>query len=262
MAREQTWKEYAVRDWGGDHYHIGDGLRRLRYHFGGGGSSSSAAAPAAANVDDSDRAMLDLKVQRDQLVGHRRRMEAQVKRDGEAAKNLVKDGKKQQAMLALRKKKQHEQLVMDSQGHLNRLEELIDNIEFTKLQSEAVKALAEGVKMLKKVQQEMGGVDYVNQLMDERDEALLAQQEISDALSSAGVAADDPEALAEYERLVEAQAADSLGAPNPVPTLATDTLPVAEVEGLASATSDPTSAPEATVQGPVGAKPQRVAEPA
>jgi charged multivesicular body protein 6 len=185
-------------------------------------------------------------------------MDSQAAKDDEAARSLVKEGKKQQAMLALRKKKQHEQLVVDCQNHQNRLEELIENIEISRIQKETVEALAEGVKMLKKIQKETGSVDYINQLMDDRDEALMQQQEISDALASAGVAADDPDALAEYERLVAAQAASQLASTTPaVPTPETSTA--ATEMGTAPVRQEPAEAAPAKV---AGAPPARAAEAA
>merc|ERR1711871_1896539 len=160
----------------------------------------------------------------------------------------------QQAMLALRKKKQHEQLALECQNHQNRLEELIENIEISRIQQETVAALAEGVKMLKKIQKATGSVDYINQLMDERDEALLQQQEINEALASAGVAADDPDALAEYNRLLEAQAAEQLATPMasvPAPSAA---------EPAAAPTAAPPAAAEMSTA--VAQEPKRVAEAA
>jgi charged multivesicular body protein 6 len=257
MARQQeTWRIYAGRDWGGDHYHFGDHARHWWRQLNGAGSSTSSATDS---IDDSDRALLDVKVQRDQLVSHRRRMDSQVTKDDEAARSMVKESKKQQAMLALRKKKQHEQLAVDVQTHLNRLEELIASIEFSRLQKEAVEALAEGVKMLKRVQKETGGVDYVNRLMDERDEALLEKREISDALASVGVAADDADAMAEYDRLVEAHAAAQLVASTDAPEQPVADVPAA---GDASGYSQP-AAPAAALPGAVATpkvETQRLAE--
>jgi len=258
MAKDaQTWKAYAGRDWGGDHYHVGDILRHGKLWLQGGCNSGGSEASSPSGIDDGDRALLDLKVQRDQLVSHRRRMESNVKVGAEAARNMVKEGKNEQAMLCLRKKKQHEQMAVACQSHVNRLEELICNIEFSKAQKEAVDALAEGVKMLKRVQKETGGADYINRLMDERDEVLLEQQEINDALAGAGIAADDADALAEYERLIQAQASPAEPAPAVVtPSPAAPTA--ATVAECASGYAPAQAAPAA----PVRPQPQRVAEAA
>ncbi|CAK0794074.1 unnamed protein product, partial [Prorocentrum cordatum] len=114
-------------------------------------------------------------------------------------------------MLALRKKKLHQQLAMDCNTNLAK--ELVESIEFARAQKDIVDALAAGVETLKRVQREIGGADYVHRLMDERDEAILAMQEVSEALAGAGVAADDADALSELARLEEEHAAAALSAP-------------------------------------------------
>lgn len=204
-ASELSWKDWAGRSAGGDAYQFGDVTRFLWHklqeitHLGSPDRGRSQAAQAS--VDDADRALLDLKVQRDQLVGYRKRAEKQLARDEEAAWTLMQAKKKERAMLALRKKKHHQQLVMECEQNIGKLEELIDSIELARVQQDIVAALAAGVKTLRKVQQEIGGADYINQLMDEREEAMEAQQEINEALAGVGVAADDADALAELARL-------------------------------------------------------------
>mmetsp|Transcript_105855 Transcript_105855/g.316154 ORF Transcript_105855/g.316154 Transcript_105855/m.316154 type:complete len:255 (-) Transcript_105855:58-822(-) len=200
--QRETWKSYAGREHGPDGYRFGDVVRHFWRKITGTNHPEG--------VDDGDLALLDLKAQRDQLCGHRRRFEAQLKRDEDAAQACVRQGKKQQAMLALRKKKQHQQLVLECQNHLDRVDELIENVETTRMQQQIVEALTAGVATVKKMQKEMGGVDYIQKLMDERQEALDAQHEISEALAGAGVAADDDEALAELARLEEAASLDAL----------------------------------------------------
>lgn len=189
------------------------------------------------NVDDSDRAMLDIKVQRDQIRAHRKRFDAQERKEEEAARKLVAQGRKPQAMLALRKKKQSAQLALECDQQLNTLEGLISNIEMAKIQKNTVDALAAGAATLRKVQASIGGVDVVQRIMDEADEASIAQQELNDVLAGAGIAEDDADALAEFDRLQESLAAQALvpsAAPitpvAPVVAVATTTAPVAPVE--------------------------------
>lgn len=236
MPSNETWKEYAHRDWGQDGYVFGDVSRHYISKLRVRGQQQSLP-----DVEDSDRALLDLKVQRDQLVQHRKRMERQSERDVEAAQNFIREGKKPQAMLALRKRKQHDQLALDCQTHLMKLEELIDSIEIAHVQKQVVQALATGVETLKRVQKEIGSADYVQQLLDERDEAMEKQREISDVLVSAGVAADDSEALAELARLEEAYAAEQLAAAG-APAASTDEAPPAAAE--AAPATPPPAAPE------------------
>merc|ERR1712203_567754 len=104
-------------------------------------------------------------------------------------------------MLALRKKKMHQQLFTECEQNLMNLEELIGNIEIARMQKEAVQALALGTTTLKRINAEMGGADYVQKLMDERDDAVAELEEINEALSAGGIAADDADALAEFAKL-------------------------------------------------------------
>jgi len=152
-------------------------------------------------VDDDDMALLDIKAQRDQLQGQRRRLHAQLSRDDEAARTLVRNGKKPQAMLALRTKKLHQQLADECEQHLLRLEELIEQIEMARMQRDTVQALALGTTTLKRIQKEIGGVDRVQMIMDESQDAVADQQELNEALSGAGILDSDAEALAELARL-------------------------------------------------------------
>lgn len=255
QPQRETWKAYAGRENGPDKYRFGDIFRHFWRKITG--------TEHPEGVDDSDIALLDLKAQRDQLHGHRRRIEAQLQRDEEAAKLCIKEGKKPQAMLALRKKKIHQQLVLESQQHLARVDELIENIETTQMQQSIVEALAAGVATVKKMQKEMGGVDYINKLMDERQEALDAQNEISEALAGAGVSADDEEALAELARLEEAAALDALvAAPSEGPAAG---IPAPVVPAEASAVTPPAAAPlqpsAAQPEGAPAAAPPAAAPP-
>mmetsp|Transcript_74216 Transcript_74216/g.143684 ORF Transcript_74216/g.143684 Transcript_74216/m.143684 type:complete len:218 (-) Transcript_74216:46-699(-) len=185
-------------------------------------------------VDDDDMALLDIKAQRDQIQGQRRRLHAQLLRDDDAARTLVRNGKKPQAMLALRTKKLHQQLADECEQHLLRLEELIEQVEMARMQRDTVQALSLGTATLRRIQKEIGGVDRVQTILDESHDAVADQQELSEALSGAGILDSDTEALAELARL-EAEVARASGAADPVPA-----QPVLAPEAPAPASSWPT----------------------
>lgn len=168
------------------------------------GKYCAKASGRSPTVDDENMAMLDLKVQRDELVSRRRGVETRVKKADETARNLVRSGQRERAMLALRMKKQYEQLALDSQGHVNRLEELIYSIEMARTQRTMVEALQAGTAMLRKIQKDIGGVDQVQRLLGEQEDAIEAQREIAAALAGeGGLSAEDEDVLAEYTRLQE-----------------------------------------------------------
>lgn len=178
---------------------------------GGGEGGDGRGAPG---VTEADRALLDVKAQRDQLGGHLRRLRAELARDEDAARSLVRGGQRERALLALRQRKHHQQLLDECAQHLCRLDEVIGNIELACMQRDTVEALAAGVKTLRKVQAEIGGPDRIRQVLEERSGAIAAQQELSMALGGAGVSADDAEALAELSRLEATLAGDASSVPS------------------------------------------------
>lgn len=207
-ARRQTWKEYAGRSEGSEDYELGDVLRHLYKTLFR--SSSAPVGNTNAHVDEEDVSILDLKSQRDQLVGQRRRVEKMVGKDVDLIKTLMAAGNKDKAMLALKRKKLHEQMVLDCGNHVTNLDGLIMNIESARQQREIVHALADGVATMKKIQKEIGGADYVQRLMDEQADLADEMADINEALASSSVTVDDDEALAELQKLEEAAALDAL----------------------------------------------------
>ncbi len=59
----------------------------------------------------------------------KRKMETLIKKDVDTAKICVGEKRKQMALLALRKKKQHEQMLHTCMEHINKLEELVGHVE-------------------------------------------------------------------------------------------------------------------------------------
>jgi len=215
VEKRQTWKEYSGRVDGPDGWQFGDVWRRTCDKISGGMSAEEKAELSKtvankAEVNQEDVSMLDLKTQRDQLVGQRKRVDKMVAKDTETVKVLMEKGDKTRAMMALKKRKLHEQMVLDCENHVTNLDSLIMNIEVAQQQKEIVEALAEGVKTLKRVKEEIGGADYVEKLMDETADLTDELQEINQLLAGNGVAIDDDEVLAELEKLQEAAALEVL----------------------------------------------------
>lgn len=179
--------------------------------MGNSSSGSENRRVSESVVADVDLAILDLKVQRDELQAYREKINGRVVRDEEAARMFIHNQNKDKAMIALRKKKQHTQILSDCENQLVRVEELIDSIEAATVLNDVVEALAVGVRTLKKAQKSIS-IDYVQQLMDERAEAIDTQNEINRELARDGVLAEDADALEEYESLREVFAVQSLAA--------------------------------------------------
>ena len=94
-----------------------------------------------SKVTDQDRAILQLKQQRDKLKQYQKKVLAQLDRDRDVARKLLQEGKKDKAKLMLRKKKFQESLLEKTDGQLDNLEKLVNDLEFAQVEHEVVKGL-------------------------------------------------------------------------------------------------------------------------
>lgn len=95
----------------------------------------------ASRVTEQDRAVLQLKQQRDKLKQYQKKVLAQLDRDRDVARKLLQEGKKDKAKLMLRKKKFQESLLEKTDGQLDNLEKLVNDLEFAQVEQEVVKGL-------------------------------------------------------------------------------------------------------------------------
>lgn len=159
-------------------------------------------------VDDTDKALLDLKMQCDQLVMHKRKLEKIVVKDEEAARKMMRDGRdKKVIMLALKKKKHHQGLVDDTTGHVMKIQELVSNVEMQKINQNVVEALSGGVGALKVLQKECNA-DMVQDLLDENADQQAMVEEIGALLGQQGINDEDvDEEYAQIEEMLGLEAA-------------------------------------------------------
>ena len=84
-----------------------------------------SASPKQSAITSQDKAVYDLKVQRDRLRKFQVKNDAIVTRETAIARELLRKGQKERARLVLRKKKYHENLIQQTYGKLANLEELV-----------------------------------------------------------------------------------------------------------------------------------------
>ncbi|KAK7091450.1 charged multivesicular body protein 6-like [Littorina saxatilis] len=147
------------------------------------------AKKPAARVTDQDRAILQLKQQRDKLKQYQKKVLAQLDRDRDVARKLLQEGKKDKAKLMLRKKKFQESLLEKTDGQLDNLEKLVHDLEFAQVEHEVVKGLEVGNAALKKMH-DILSLEDVERIMDDTREGIEVQQEI-DALLAGGLTQED-----------------------------------------------------------------------
>lgn len=80
--------------------------------------------------------------------------------------------------MALRRKKYQESLLAKTDAQLDQLEKLTGSVEFALVQKDVVFGLGQGTKVLQAIHKEMGGLESVEKMMGETEEA-RAYQEVS-----------------------------------------------------------------------------------
>ncbi|KAI1438636.1 Snf7-domain-containing protein [Xylaria sp. CBS 124048] len=135
-----------------------------------------------SRVTAQDKAILDLKIQRDKLHQYQRRIVILTDRETEIARQMLAAGDKKRALLALRRKKYQEQLLVKTDAQLAQLEQLTRNVEFALIQKDIVFGLQQGTRVLKEIHAEMGGIEHVEKLMGETADAIAYQKEVSEML--------------------------------------------------------------------------------
>lgn len=122
------------------------------------------------------RAILDLKNQRDKLHQYQRRITVLTDRETAIAKECLSRDDRRSAILALRRKKYQESLLAKSDGQLAQLEQLVGQVEFSLVQKDVVFGLQQGTQVLQAINKEMGGIEGVDKLMGETEEARSYQE--------------------------------------------------------------------------------------
>ncbi|KAI8673404.1 hypothetical protein NCS55_00660400 [Fusarium keratoplasticum] len=163
----------------------------------------------ASKVTAQDKAILDMKNQRDKLHQYQRRISVLTDKETEIARQMLAKGDKKRALLALRRKKYQESLLAKTDAQLAQLEKLTTDVEFALIQKDVLFGLQQGTKVLQEIHAEMGGIEHVEKLMGETADAIAYQQEVSDMLGGR-ISNQDEEEVEEELLALEAEVAQEL----------------------------------------------------
>ncbi|KAL9104667.1 MAG: hypothetical protein Q9163_000410 [Psora crenata] len=158
-------------------------------------------SPSSHKISAQDRAILDMKTQRDKLHQYQKRISIITDRETAIAKQCLSRGDRPKALLALRRKKFQESLLAKTDAQLETLEQLTSNVEFALVQKDVVYGLQQGTSVLKQIHAEIGGLENVEKLVGENEEARQYQQEVSEMLKGEMSNQDEDEVKDELERM-------------------------------------------------------------
>lgn len=142
-----------------------------------------------------------MKNQRDRLHQYQRKIALVTDRETAVARECLARGDKSKALLALRRKKFQETLLAKTDAQLETLEQLTGNVEFALVQKDVLYGLSQGTSVLKQIHNEMGGIENVEKLMGESEDAKAYQKEISEMLGGQMSNQDEDEVEDELEAL-------------------------------------------------------------
>ncbi|KAG6381077.1 Snf7-domain-containing protein [Boletus reticuloceps] len=139
-------------------------------------------------ITQQDRAILDLKLQRDKLKQYQKKVCSYVhidmsfpqnplsqiqvilEREHQIARSHLIAGDKDRALIALRRRKYQQSLLLRTDDQLAALEQLVSTIEFSLVEVSVLHGLKQGNEVLKEIHREMS-LESVERLMEETHEA-------------------------------------------------------------------------------------------
>lgn len=178
---------------------------------------------APSRVTEHDKAVLQMKKQRDQLKQYQKRIEQNLEGVRTKAKEYLAANQKDRARALLRKKKYQEKLLETTDGQLENLEKLTSDLEFAKIEQQVLNGLQVGNEALKRIH-EVLPIEEVERIMDETKEGIEKQREIDETINQTLTEQDEEDVLAELDALI---GADEKIATEPIdlPEVPTDELP-------------------------------------
>ncbi|KPM11925.1 charged multivesicular body protein 6-like protein [Sarcoptes scabiei] len=159
-------------------------------------------------VTSMDKAVLQIKQQRDKVRKYQKRLTVQIQNEVEIIKKLSQQGNKQKALLLLKKKKFTEKMLEKTDRELMTIENLIMDIEYKNVEQNVLKGIEVGNEALKQLNS-LFSIDKIEALLEETEEGIQKQKEINELITGVKeideIAMDDDELNEELENILDDQ---------------------------------------------------------
>lgn len=170
------------------------------------GSCTSSDEPpktkAKPEVNEKDKATLQLKVARDNLIKQKRKLDAQLEKQTALVKECLRAKKKDRALLLLKRKKLFEKQYEVASGELENVKTLLSEMEFATIQQQVMKSLSNGNNVLKEMERQLS-LEDAQRIMDETAEGMAYAEELADIVAGNLSQEDDQDIENELMALAE-----------------------------------------------------------
>lgn len=153
-------------------------------------------------VTAQDKAILQLKQQRDKIKIYQKKTESELESNKQLALELFRNGMKERALVVMKRRRCMEEIIARTDKQLETLEQLVSDIEFTQAEVSVVEGLKTGTEALKQLNSLMN-ISDIQQMMEDNQEAAEKQKEISDILQRSAERFDEAELLEELDLMVD-----------------------------------------------------------
>ncbi|XP_046438583.1 charged multivesicular body protein 6-B-like [Daphnia pulex] len=191
-------------------------------------------------ITEQDKAVLQLKQQRDKLKQYQKKILTVIEKDKELARKLLREGKKERAKLLLKKKRYQEQLVEKTDKQLDTVEQLVHDLEFAQVEMEVLNSLKTGNESLKEVHK-LFSIEDIEQIMEETKEGIEKQKEIDEILAGVLTAEDEEAVDMEFAEIIRQN----------LPDVPVSDSNISEVELPSVPTEEPKPKKEKIIRKPV-----------
>jgi charged multivesicular body protein 6 len=140
-------------------------------HNGDRRSNNRSKNQPVVKLSNKDETILELKRARDKLAKYKSKLEAENDASNTQIKQMLRENKKQRALLVLKVRKYKDDQLVRIDGELLQVHEMISNIEWAAINVQAVKAMQLGVASLQSIHAMVSPEDIQKLLLD-NDEAM------------------------------------------------------------------------------------------
>ncbi|CAD5207438.1 unnamed protein product [Bursaphelenchus okinawaensis] len=154
-----------------------------------------------SNVTELQRNILQLKLGRDQCKRRIKAYNNQLDQHKQMAKELLKNGRKDRALLMLKRKKFVETQMARVDGQLDKLEQVIADVEHAQMNNMVLSSLEKGRDALTEINNAYP-VELAQKILEDSEEAAEYQQEITEMLTGQLNDVDMEDVEKEFDELV------------------------------------------------------------